>query len=313
MHPFDPDFGNEHPNFAARLSPYIMNRPIISLICFSLALLVCACNGTSQQQAQIAALEQRWAAQPTNERSDSLVTLYRDLVKKNLADHATNLKYLTRAAEIQFSRRDNGAPAALWLDDAISNHGKGQDLADAMSLYARIYKSVQYKSSATYSLDNKHIGAMQKHLQGNAQWLDTALVRIDRQMNKGGIVEDKQLAEKFIDICEGYAAITNSEDKYADLLSKAAGLAKTIESFNQALMLYGRLSDRLPEHAKARTALFMQGHIYENDLNNLEKAKAAYELFLQRYPNDPDYADDAKIALAQLGKTPEEIIKGFKN
>ncbi len=290
-----------------------MNSPIIFSTCFLIALLACACNGKSQQQAQIDGLEQRLTAQFSNERSDSLVTLYRDLVKKNPSDHANNFMYLVRAAEIQFGRRDNGAPAALWLNDALIHHAQGQDLAAAMGLYARIYNSVQYKSPSTYSLDNEHVTNMQKHLQTNAAWIDSALVRIDRTMNKGGVVEDKKLAAQFIETCEGYAAITASEDKYAELLSKAAGLAKTVESYNQALMLYARLSDRLPKHPKAPTALFMQGHIYENDLNDMDKAKAAYEQFLQRYPNDPDYADDAKIALDQLGKTPEEIIKGFKN
>ena len=56
----------------------------------------------------------------------------------------------------------------------------------------------------------------------------------------------------------------------------------------------------------------MMGFVYENDLNDLVKAKATYEAFLQKYPNDPDFADDAKTALTMLGRSPEDIIKEFE-
>ena len=60
-------------------------------------------------------------------------------------------------------------------------------------------------------------------------------------------------------------------------------------------------------------ALFMTGFVYENDLMDLKNAKASYESFLKRYPNDPDFADDAQMALKMLGKSPEEIIKAAGN
>ena len=68
----------------------------------------------------------------------------------------------------------------------------------------------------------------------------------------------------------------------------------------------------MPQHPKAPTALFMMGFIYENDLGDLNKAKETYQTFLNRYPNDPDYADDAQNALKFLGKSPEEIIREFE-
>jgi tetratricopeptide (TPR) repeat protein len=271
-----------------------------------------ACADDTAQQKMIEGLEQRLAAQFTNERSDSLVNLYRDLVKAHPDDHANNLHYLTRAAEIQFVKRKDGAPATRWLDDAMAHHSEGQDLTEIISLYARIYNGVQYHTESTYSIDSKDMSRMQTYLLRNNAWLDSALVRTDRKMTVNGMVTDKDLANKYIEISEGYAAITTSNDKYAELLSMAGGLAKTIESFNKAIVLYHRLSERLPEHPKARTALFMQGFIYENDLGDIAKAKAIYEEFLQKYSDDADYADDVKMALLTLGKSAEEIVKGFQ-
>jgi hypothetical protein len=45
---------------------------------------------------------------------------------------------------------------------------------------------------------------------------------------------------------------------------------------------------------------------------DLQKAKAVYEQFLQEYPSDQDFADDASNALKLLGKSPEEIVREFE-
>jgi hypothetical protein len=53
------------------------------------------------------------------------------------------------------------------------------------------------------------------------------------------------------------------------------------------------------------------GYIHENYFQELGKAKAIYEQFLQRYP-DHDFADDAQISIENLGKSPEELIRIFE-
>jgi tetratricopeptide (TPR) repeat protein len=57
--------------------------------------------------------------------------------------------------------------------------------------------------------------------------------------------------------------------------------------------------------------LFLKGYVYENNLGRLDKAKAIYEEFLQKYP-DNDFADDAEVSLKYLGKSPEELIEIFQ-
>jgi TolA-binding protein len=68
----------------------------------------------------------------------------------------------------------------------------------------------------------------------------------------------------------------------------------------------------LPQHAQAPAALFLSGFIYENDLGDLEKAKAAYEDFIKRYPTDTSYLDDVQVSLKNLGKSAEELIREFE-
>ena len=137
----------------------------------------------------------------------------------------------------------------------------------------------------------------------------------DLDLSMGGAnVTDKSKALQFIKTAEELAALIekSNQDQYVDLLLKSAGLAKTVDEPRKALELYQKVANGLPQHPKAPTALFMSGFVYENDLNDLNNAKAVYESFLQKYPNDPDFTDDAQNALKMLGKSPEEIIKQFE-
>ncbi len=143
--------------------------------------------------------------------------------------------------------------------------------------------------------------------------LEQQLIVLDKEFG-GSKVVDKEKAAAFIQTSEELAALVQptDPDKYVSVMMKAAGLAKTIENPQKAIELYGKVVNGLPRHAKAPTALFMQAFIYENDLVDIPKAKVAYELFLEKYPNDPDFADDAQNSLKMLGKSPEEIIREFE-
>jgi Uncharacterized protein conserved in bacteria len=137
------------------------------------------------------------------------------------------------------------------------------------------------------------------------------LTQLDQEMG-GAAVNDKAKAVEFIQVSEQLAEkvrATNT-DQYVDVLLKAAGLAKTIGQAGKALELYSRIAEGLPDHKKAPTALFMVGFVQENDLGDLDKAKATYEAFLAKYPNDPDFADDARNALAHFGQISRRIDQG---
>lgn len=143
--------------------------------------------------------------------------------------------------------------------------------------------------------------------------LEQKLTELDKAMG-GAAVTDKSKADEFIKASEELAAMVEpgNPDKYINLMLKAAGLAKTVQQPQKAIEMYQKVVDKYPQHKKAPTALFMIGFVQENDLNQLDQAKATYESFLAKYPNDPDFTDDAQNALKQLGKSPEELIKEFE-
>ncbi|MBL7803542.1 MAG: tetratricopeptide repeat protein [Saprospiraceae bacterium] len=287
--------------------------PVYLVLVFS-ALFFAACEQNNLTK-KIATLEQTYAATGSRGAADSLFQLYSEAVQKNPDDHANNYNYLVKGAEISFFVKEDGPLAVKWAGDALKEHGKGQNYTDLAGLFARIWIARDYHKPVAARFKPDEIDFVQAFLQNNQSWIDSSLLRLDRAMSApNGVISDKAKAEAFIETAEGYAILVqqSNPDKYVDLLMKAAGVAKTIGNARQAIQLYYAVESKMPQHPKAPTALFMKGFVYENDVNDLEKAKATYEEFLKRYPNDPDYADDAQNALKLLGKSPEEIVREFE-
>ena len=68
-----------------------------------------------------------------------------------------------------------------------------------------------------------------------------------------------------------------------------------------------------PEFDKNPVALFMLAtFVYDEQLHDLDKAREAYQQIIDNYPENP-FANDAAIAITQLGMTPEELIRMFES
>jgi TolA-binding protein len=81
-----------------------------------------------------------------------------------------------------------------------------------------------------------------------------------------------------------------------------------LESLNKAADLFISVSEKYPESEKAPSSLFMAGFIYANEIQDYTKAKAIYNLFLKKYPEN-ELANAAKEELDNMGLTPEEILQ----
>ena len=66
-----------------------------------------------------------------------------------------------------------------------------------------------------------------------------------------------------------------------------------------------------PNDAKSAICLFFKAYIYENILQNFDKAQELYIQFIEKYPHH-DFADDAQMALNNLGKSPDQMVKEFE-
>ncbi|MBU1707834.1 tetratricopeptide repeat protein [bacterium] len=77
-------------------------------------------------------------------------------------------------------------------------------------------------------------------------------------------------------------------------------------NFAAAVESYEALVNKYPQSRQAPQCLFMLGYLYANHLDDLDKARTAYETFLEKYPEDP-LVKDARWELSHLGQDVNEI------
>jgi tetratricopeptide (TPR) repeat protein len=94
-------------------------------------------------------------------------------------------------------------------------------------------------------------------------------------------------------------------------LFKGGEVATAIEDYTSALQAYEKITASYSTFQYSRESLYLQGFLLDNYLNDDAKAKLIYEKFLSVYTSGP-YVEDAKAAIANLGKSDEELIKQFK-
>lgn len=79
------------------------------------------------------------------------------------------------------------------------------------------------------------------------------------------------------------------------------------ESLIKSVDIYKKIFNNYSKSEEAENSLFMAGFILANELQDFDAAKNTYELYLEKYP-EGQLADDAKVELQNLGKTPEQIL-----
>ena len=94
-------------------------------------------------------------------------------------------------------------------------------------------------------------------------------------------------------------------------LFKAANIAMNSGDGNKALGFFDQYIQDYSDQPKAPMCLFFKAFIYENMLQDLDKARESYILFIEKYPTH-DFTKDAKLALVNLGKTPDMLVREFE-
>ncbi len=123
---------------------------------------------------------------------------------------------------------------------------------------------------------------------------------------------DRTRVDDLINVYINYADTYPDDTLAPAYLFKAGDIAMNTNRANQAITCYSSIIDKYPEYPKLPEALFLEAYVYENNLGRLDKARSLYEEFLSKYP-DNEFADDARVSLKYLGKTPEELIEIFSD
>jgi outer membrane protein assembly factor BamD (BamD/ComL family) len=108
-----------------------------------------------------------------------------------------------------------------------------------------------------------------------------------------------------------YVMFFPNDSLSSDYLFKAAEIATATKQYQQALIDYQTITTKYPGFKLVQESLYLQGYLLDNFLNDDVKAKVIYEQVIAKYPTS-NYANDAKAAINNLGKTDEQLIQEFK-
>lgn len=121
----------------------------------------------------------------------------------------------------------------------------------------------------------------------------------------------KEAADSLINMYVEYTDKYPEDSLAPGFLFKAANVTMNNNDPHKAIGFFDRYIEKYPNAPKAPMCLFFKGFIYENMLRDLDKAREIYLMFIEKYPSD-EFADDAQMALKNLGKTPEMLIREFE-
>lgn len=119
------------------------------------------------------------------------------------------------------------------------------------------------------------------------------------------------------DIKEGFNKLITAYENFlsdekntldADGYFKVAELYESVGQYNKTIQMLETLRTKHANTERAADALFKIGFIYHNNLNDLAKAEDTYRKFINKYP-EHHFRDDAEMEIANLGVSPEEIIR----
>lgn len=129
----------------------------------------------------------------------------------------------------------------------------------------------------------------------------------DAKVGKIDSVKLNELLKAYEDFAEAHPGDTTA----ASFLFKAADFYRYMHQPLKSIGVYEKIYNNFPNYDKRPIALFLQGFIFETDLQNYSAALTKYHEFLKNYP-DHFLAKDVKLSLQTLGKTPEELVEEFQ-
>jgi TolA-binding protein len=123
---------------------------------------------------------------------------------------------------------------------------------------------------------------------------------------------DAGIANALIKSYLDYANAFPNDTLSPDYIFRSAEIASSGGSYDQALILFKSVTDKYSRYKYVVEALYEEAMIYDSKLpGQTEKARIIYQQIIDDYPKHK-LAEDAKIAIANLGKTDEQLVKEFE-
>lgn len=283
-------------------------------VLLSYLMVMLSCAPDSSDRSVFSDLESAVETDPSQENLNKLLIAYNTHLLENPADLSTYEKAYNIAAS------QNLPTASSYLISLIKNSDPGsQKVSEWLYSLAQSLENQQKNEASNVIYGNliKRFPSHPKLSEMKMKVANTDPLGIIEDLTKSRLENpdqygiNKQEAFKFVDACEAYAISDPEDPRSPKYIFDAAEIAKLLKTYDKALDLYDWLVNQYPNYSKTPSALFIKAFTLENELGRIEEAKTAYELFLEKYPDD-NFADDARFSLENLGKSPEEVLRAIE-
>ncbi len=285
----------------------------IILSFFAITLLFAAC----QSDTEISKLEKEVDANPTPENVKSLVQLYNDYMTNNPNDAETNGRYCYRAASKEY-QINNIRGAINQLEKGIKEYASSSITPSSAFLLAEIHRTKFRqidKSNWYYQVVNEvypdsEYAEKSKSFNNTGQNLDKMIdvlrqnIFIDSTQTKLNPGKARQLVGMY----EVYAAVKPQAENTPKYLYNIYEIANVINMNNEAVKATEKLYKEYPNYEKSENAMFLTAFLYENAFKDYDKAKALYQEFINKFPNN-NFVKDAQFSMEHMGKSDEELLE----
>jgi len=122
---------------------------------------------------------------------------------------------------------------------------------------------------------------------------------------------NKEKADSLLAMYENFIKEYPKDSLSPGYLFKAANIVMNSGNGGKAIALFDQYLKDYPDKPKAPLCMFFKAFVYENVMHDLDRAREIYLQFIEKYPND-DFAKDARMAVMNLGKSPEMLVKEFE-
>lgn len=119
---------------------------------------------------------------------------------------------------------------------------------------------------------------------------------------------DKDKAIEMVRLYVSYVDNYPEDTLAAEYLFRAAEISENASQPNNAVTYLSRIEENYKDYKNYPICIFKKAYIYENHLNNLDKAREYYEKFIADYP-DHELSEAANSSLMFLGMSERDLIR----
>jgi len=118
-------------------------------------------------------------------------------------------------------------------------------------------------------------------------------------------------AGRLMNLYERFADSLPDDNNSPEYLFKAADISMYRSDAMHTISMLDRFLTRYPTHERVAMSMFLKAFVFDSQIGDTASARRFYEEFIERFPEE-EFAEDAKMAIKNLGKSPEDLINEFE-